>query len=100
MYDYTYREDFKRLTDGAAWVNVVGFILCGFLLLSTAILPAAATRRSYLNIVILISIMILELGFIVPLARQPEQCFDPVTPNGQASDLTCAFSGAFVAFGL
>ncbi|GIZ46075.1 hypothetical protein CKM354_000921400 [Cercospora kikuchii] len=100
VFDYTYQDDFKSLTDGAAWVNVAGFILCSFLLLSNAVLPAAITRRSYLNIVILIGILILELGFIVPLARQPEQCFDPVTPNGQGSDLTCAFSGAFLAFGL
>ncbi|WPB00281.1 uncharacterized protein RHO25_004900 [Cercospora beticola] len=100
VYDYTYQADFKRLTDGAAWVNVAGFILCSFLLLSNAVLPSAITRRSYLNIVILVGILILELGFIVPLARQPEQCFDPVTPNGQGSDLTCAFSGAFLAFGL
>ncbi|KAM3423785.1 hypothetical protein BST61_g1189 [Cercospora zeina] len=100
VFDYTYRDDFKRLTDGAAWVNVAGFILCIFLLLSNAVLPAAVTRRSYLNIVILIGIVILELGFIVPLARQPDQCFDPVTPHGQSSDLTCAFSGAFLAFGL
>ncbi|KAI5368390.1 hypothetical protein Slin15195_G035240 [Septoria linicola] len=100
VYDWSYRADFKRLTDGTAWVNVAGFILCAFLLLSTAVLPAAATRRAYLNIIILISILLLELGFIIPLAKQPEQCYDPITPHGQSSDLTCAFSGAFLAFGL
>lgn len=94
-----YQDDFKRLTDGAAWVHVAGFILCGFLLLSYAVLPVTATRRAYLNIVLLVGIMILEIGFIVPLARQPEQCFDPVTPHGLTSDRVCAVSGGFVAFG-
>ncbi|EME86872.1 uncharacterized protein MYCFIDRAFT_131070 [Pseudocercospora fijiensis CIRAD86] len=100
VFDWTYPDHFKSLTDGAAWVNVAGFILCAFLLVSHALLPATATRRSWLNIILLVAIMILELGFIVPLARQPDQCFDPITPNGQSSSLTCAFSGAFVAFGL
>lgn len=79
---------------------MVGFILCSFLLLSMAVLPKNVTRRAYLNIVLLVSIMILELGFIIPLADQPSQCHDPVTPNGMHSSLDCAFSGAFVTFGL
>jgi hypothetical protein len=87
------------LTDGAAWVHVVGFILCGFLLISHFVLPAKVTKRAYINIILLIGILILELGFIIPLARQPPQCFDPVTPNGMHSNTTCAFSGAFAAFG-
>lgn len=95
-----YADDFKRLTDGAAWVNVAGFILCGFLLISHAVLPVSTTRRAWLNIILLVGIMILELGFIIPLARQPDQCFDPITPNGQSTNVTCAFSGAFIAFGL
>lgn len=62
-------------------------------------LPAEATRRAYLNIMLLAGLVLFELGFVIPLARQPEQCYDPVTPNDQASSLTCAFSGAFAAFG-
>ncbi|CAK4034216.1 hypothetical protein AC578_6364 [Lecanosticta acicola] len=99
IFDWTYDDNFKRLTDGAAWVNVVGFILCGFLLISMVALPTTASRRSYLNIILLAGLMLLELGFIIPLARQPEQCFDPITPNDMHSNLTCAFSGAFAAFG-
>lgn len=100
VFDWTYGDNFKSMTDGAAWVNVAGFILCGFLLISSLVLPANLTRRSYLNITLLGSVMLLELAFIIPLARQPPQCWDPITPNGMHSNLTCAFSGALFAFGL
>ncbi|SMR52962.1 unnamed protein product [Zymoseptoria tritici ST99CH_1E4] len=99
VYDYTYRSDFRRLTDGAAWVHLVGFILCSFLLISHIVLPAKVTRRAYINMILLAGIMILELGFIIPLARQPPQCFDAVTPNGMQSNRTCAVSGGFAALG-
>lgn len=65
-----------------------------------AVLPERYIRRSYLTMAMLVSIMILELGFIVPLARKPPQCYDPVTPNGMHSNGTCAFGGAAIAFGL
>jgi hypothetical protein len=80
-------------------VHVAGLVLSVFLLLSYLVLPVQATRRAYLNIMLLVGIMLLSLGFVIPLARQPEQCFDPVTPNDQTSSLTCAFGGAFAAFG-
>jgi hypothetical protein len=48
---------------------------------------------------LLVGLVLFELGFVIPLARQPDQCYDPVTPNDQTSSLTCAFSGAFAAFG-
>ena len=41
----------------------------------------------------------LQLGFVVPLAARPQQCHDAITPNDMYSDLTCAFSGAFLLFG-
>jgi hypothetical protein len=80
-------------------VNVVGFILCGFLLLSYLVLPVAATRRSFLNIALLAGIMIMELGFIVPLAQKPNRCFDAVTPNDMNSSTSCAATGGLVVFG-
>lgn len=78
---------------------MAGFILVFFLLVSYFVLPEKVTRRAYLNIVLLIGLMILELGFIVPLADKPDQCFDPVTPNGMKSSATCAVGGGFAAFG-
>lgn len=41
----------------------------------------------------------MALGFVVPLAVQPEQCYDSITPNDMYSSLTCAFSGAFIIAG-
>lgn len=41
----------------------------------------------------------MELGFIVPLAQAPEQCFDPVTPNDIHSSTSCAATGGMVVFG-
>ena len=42
---------------------------------------------------------ILQLGFIVPLGAQPEQCFNEITPNDMYTSLTCAWSGAFILSG-
>jgi hypothetical protein len=99
VFDYVYSNNFKRNTDGAAWLHVVGLILSCFLMLSYFLLPVDATRRAYLNIMLLVGLILFELGFVIPLARRPEQCYDPVTPNDQSTSLTCAFSGAFAAFG-
>lgn len=57
------------------------------------VLPVRATRRSFLNFILLVGIMLLELGFIVPLARQPEQCYNAITPNDMHTSTLCAFSG-------
>ena len=99
VYDYLYDDDFKALTDGAAWANVAGFVLCVFLLISMVVLPVKVTRRSYLNIILLGGILCLELGFIIPLAAQPDQCYNGITPNDMFSSNVCAVSGAFAAFG-
>ncbi|KAI4723946.1 hypothetical protein E4T49_08322 [Aureobasidium sp. EXF-10728] len=99
LSDWVNSSSFPALADGAAWVNVAGFILCGFLLVSYLVLPAAATRRSFLNIALLAGIMIMELGFIVPRGQKPEQCFDPVTPNDMNSQNACAATGGLVVFG-
>lgn len=40
-----------------------------------------------------------QLGFIIPLAAEPEQCLDEITPNDMFTSLACAFSGAFVIAG-
>ncbi|RWA12291.1 hypothetical protein EKO27_g2812 [Xylaria grammica] len=39
------------------------------------------------------------LGFIIPLAGKPEQCFNEITPHGQDSSSICAASGAFLLLG-
>lgn len=88
------------MTDGAAWTNVAGFALCTFLLISMIVLPSQVTRRSYMNIILLVGILCLELGFIIPLAIQPDQCHNAITPNDMYTSTPCAVSGAFAVFGL
>ena len=46
-----------------------------------------------------IELIRLQLGFIIPLGAQPQQCHDMITPNDMYSDLTCAFSGACLVAG-
>ena len=39
------------------------------------------------------------MGFIVPLAAKPEQCYDEITPHGMGTSSVCAASGAFLLGG-
>nr|POE58029.1 hypothetical protein CFP56_74893 [Quercus suber] len=39
------------------------------------------------------------LGFTIPLAAQPEKCFNEITPNDMYSSVECAWSGAFIIAG-
>jgi hypothetical protein len=41
----------------------------------------------------------LKIAFLIPLAAKPKVCHNEITPNDMQSDLTCAFSGAFLLFG-
>lgn len=40
-----------------------------------------------------------QIAFIIPLGAKPEQCYNAITPNDMYSNLSCAFSGAFLLFG-
>ena len=40
-----------------------------------------------------------QLGFIIPLAAQPEQCYDEITPHSMHTSTVCGASGAFLMFG-
>jgi hypothetical protein len=71
-------------------VHVVGLILSCILILSYALLPVEATRRAYLNVMLLVGLVLFELGFVIPLARQPEQCYDPVTPEPSQRSAACS----------
>ncbi|KAI1341481.1 hypothetical protein F5Y15DRAFT_431222 [Xylariaceae sp. FL0016] len=99
MTDWTYPDSFDSATGAANWVNVVGMICCGFLLLSWLFLPVEKTHRHYLSISLTGAVVLMNLGFIIPLAAQPEQCFDEITPNGMDTSSVCAASGAFLLAG-
>lgn len=99
MTDWTYPDNFSQLTSVASWINVVGMICCLFLLLSWICLPVEKTHRHYLSISLTCAVVLMNLGFIVPLAAHPDQCFDEITPNGMASSSVCAVSGSFLLIG-
>lgn len=70
-----------------------------FLLISYVTLPPEKTRRHYLSYGLIVGAIFMSLGFVIPFATRPDQCFDEITPNNMFSNLTCAFSGAFLIAG-
>ena len=69
------------------------------MLTSYFFLPVQQTRSHYLSISLIVAILFINLGFIVPLGAQPEQCYNEITPNDMYSSMTCAWSGAFIIAG-
>lgn len=90
---------FNAIDTAAGWVNVVGLVSLLFMLISYIVLPVQHTRSHYLSVCLIVAVMMINLGFVVPLGADPDQCFDEITPNDQYSSLTCAWSGAFIAAG-
>lgn len=43
--------------------------------------------------------MMIAIGFTIPLAASPDQCFNEITPNDMYSSMECAWSGAFIIAG-
>ena len=70
-----------------------------FMLLSYMVLPAQKTRSHYLSVCLIISVMMIAISYTIPLAAQPDQCHDEITPNDMFSSTECAWSGAFVIAG-
>ncbi|KAL8666725.1 MAG: hypothetical protein Q9202_001263 [Teloschistes flavicans] len=81
------------------WLNVTGMVCTVSLLISFLVLPVEKTSRHYLTVCFILAICLLQLGFIIPLGAQPQECRDAITPNDMRSDLTCAFSGACLLAG-
>ncbi len=109
-------SDFATLPKVSNWLNVAGMVCSLSLLLSFVVLPVEKTSRHYLTVGLVIAVSLLQvnsgnqveigteltasqLGFIIPLGAQPQQCHDAITPNDMYSDLTCAFSGACLVVG-
>lgn len=42
---------------------------------------------------------LIQLGFVIPLAAQPEQCYNTITPNNMHTSPVCGASGAFLILG-
>jgi hypothetical protein len=83
----------------AEWLNVVGLILLLFLLVSYMALPAQKTRSHYLSVCLIVSVMMMTIGFVIPLGANPEKCYNEITPNDMYSSMECAWSGAFIVAG-
>ncbi|KAL8682425.1 MAG: hypothetical protein Q9186_001546 [Xanthomendoza sp. 1 TL-2023] len=96
---WIYSDNFETLPKVSNWLNVTGMVCTASLLVSFFVLPIERTSRHYLNVCFIVAVCILQLGFIIPLGAQPEQCHDAITPNDMISDLTCAFSGACLLAG-
>ncbi|KAK3935988.1 hypothetical protein QBC46DRAFT_346039 [Diplogelasinospora grovesii] len=99
MTDWAYPDSFNTMGIAAEWVAVVSSICCVFLLASWAFLPVEKTHRHYLSICLTTAVMFLNLGFVIPLAAKPEQCYDEITPNSMQTSSVCAASGAMLILG-
>lgn len=44
-------------------------------------------------------LLTVQLGFVIPLAAQPDQCFDTITPHSMHTSKVCGASGAFLLLG-
>ncbi|KFY76837.1 hypothetical protein V499_03615 [Pseudogymnoascus sp. VKM F-103] len=63
------------------YVNITNGLCTVFLLVSFAILPVEKTHRHYLSICLVIAILIMQLGFVIPLGAKPAQCANSITPH-------------------
>ena len=99
MTEWVYPDNFSSLTTAADWVAVASTVCCVFLLISWLVLPVDKTNRHYLSICLTTGVLLMNFGFIVPLAAQPDQCADAITPNGMKSNAACAASGSFIVLG-
>ncbi|KAK0657508.1 hypothetical protein B0T16DRAFT_318638 [Cercophora newfieldiana] len=99
MTDWAYPDSFQTIGTAAQWVSVVGVIACVALLVSWAVLPVEKTFRHYLSICLTTAVLFMSLGFVIPLAAQPEECYDAITPHAMQTSSVCAASGTFLILG-
>lgn len=94
-----YLEGFLERTEVSNYINVALVPFTLFMLISFAFLPSKWTHRNFLSVSLSLAILCMQIAFIIPLGAEPEQCYNGITPNDMHSDLTCAFTGAFILFG-
>ncbi|OAA73239.1 GPCR, family 2-like protein [Cordyceps fumosorosea ARSEF 2679] len=99
LTNWVYPDSFNTIGTVANWVATASAICCLYLLLSWAFLPVDKTNRHYLSICLTAGVFLMNLGFIVPLAARPEQCYDRITPHGMKTSSVCGASGAFLILG-
>lgn len=99
MTDWAYPDSFQTIGTGAQWVSVMGVVACVGLLISWAVLPVEKTFRHYLSICLTTAVLFMSLGFVIPLAAQPDECYDAITPHSMHTSAVCAASGTFLVLG-
>ncbi|KAM5355860.1 hypothetical protein ACJ41O_002506 [Fusarium nematophilum] len=99
MTDWVYPDRFDILTAVANWVALFSVICCVFLLLSWACLPVEKTNRHYLSICLTFAVLLMNLGFVIPLAAQPDQCYNEITPHSMKTNQVCGASGTLLLLG-
>ncbi|TKA45682.1 hypothetical protein B0A49_13363 [Cryomyces minteri] len=83
----------------ADWLNVAALALCVFLLVSFAVLPESRSHRHYLSTGLVLSVIMVQLAFIIPLGTKPDVCANSITPADMHTSTSCAWSGALLLAG-
>ncbi|KAF2145006.1 uncharacterized protein K452DRAFT_222264, partial [Aplosporella prunicola CBS 121167] len=99
LEDWVYSDRYVKDVKVSSWISVASFALCSFLLISFVALPSETNIRHFLNIGLTVAITFYTLAFMIPLGTKPDLCYDKVTPNGQDSDMSCAWTGALLLLG-
>lgn len=97
--EWTYPHSFETADVVTGWFSIVGLILMAFMLISYLVLPTQKTRSHYLSVCLIVSIMMMSIGFTIPLGTHPEECINEITPNDMYTSMNCAWSGAFIIAG-
>ncbi|CCE31364.1 uncharacterized protein CPUR_05216 [Claviceps purpurea 20.1] len=99
MADWVYPDSFFIMVTVANWVAVASTICCVYLLVSWAALPVDKTNRHYLSVCLTFGVLLMTLGFVVPLVTQPNQCYDSITPHSMSTSKVCGASGSLLILG-
>ncbi|KAK8179486.1 hypothetical protein BC567DRAFT_160053, partial [Phyllosticta citribraziliensis] len=99
IQDWVYSDGFLSHLQTANWLGVASFSFICFLLISYLVLPSNKSGRHYLTIGTAIAVLFQTLGLFIPLGTKPDLCYDNITPNWQATDNSCAWSGALLSLG-
>ncbi|PIA97168.1 hypothetical protein CB0940_05945 [Cercospora beticola] len=99
LENLVYTDNFLHLMDASHWLNIPSLALQCLLLITFLVLPADVGHRNYLGLGLCISIIMVQLGFLIPLGTKPDMCHDTITPNDMRSSMSCAWTGAFLVTG-
>ncbi|PSN67167.1 hypothetical protein BS50DRAFT_588169 [Corynespora cassiicola Philippines] len=99
IQDYLYSASWRSQLRVPNYLSILSVILCLFLLLSFAVLPAEQTHRHYLSVGLLFPVLFISLSFMIPVAVNPSLCYDDITPHDMRSSMSCAWTGSLVTLG-